>query len=223
MRGVVYADSSGVAGALMSSGPTITGITSGVATVLPLTTPQTLTAGTAYWLGLMNDIAISSWPNADNTFSVSRATITFTSGAPSTAPAMTTGLSSVLFWGNLTGVTGNNWYQSAQTPPAGQYGYVYDATVGDEDLYSFAPLTTTPAAIHAVAVKGYVAKSDSGTRTVSLRLKSGSNDSGGSLTGQASGTTFGWRGSYFETDPNGSVPWSIVALNAATAGVKIDA
>ena len=221
LRGVIYADSAGVAGALMSSGTTITGAVAGTAITLPLTTPQNLTAGTPYWIGLMNDTQFTSWANSDNNNLSYAANVTFTSGAPGTAPALANSVSYVI-WGNLTGIAANNWVQSAQQPSSGQYSYVYDANVNDEDLYNFASLTTTPASIHAVAVKGYVAKSDSGTRTVSLRLKSGSTDSGGSLIGQAPGTTFGWLRSHFETDPATGVAWTLPALNAATSGVKID-
>lgn len=221
-RPVIYSDNSGTAGTLMSTGTTITGTTASATLTMPLTTPQFLSANVQYWLGFMTDTNLIYWLS-DSSNTGYRASVTFTSGAPSTAPAMISGIINVAVWGTLTGVIGNNWYQSAQQPPLGSYSYVFDATVGDEDLYSFAPLTTTPANIHAIAVKGYIAKSDVGTRTVSLRLKSSTTDSGGSITGQAPGTTFGWLGSYFATDPATGAAWGLPALNAATSGMKIDA
>jgi hypothetical protein len=218
-RGVVYGDTAGAAGALLSSGTQVTGVTSGTATTLPLTTPQSLSAGTQYWLGFINDTSVNL-QQTDGSNLGYRAANTYASGAPGTAPAMTSGQFSWLIWGNLTGITGNNWYESAQQPPSGPYSYVFDATVGHEDLYNFAPVASPT--VHAVAVKAYTQKSDAGTRTVSMRTKSGSTDSGGSLTGQAQGTTFGWLGSYFPTDPNTSAAWTVAALNAATSGFRID-
>jgi hypothetical protein len=222
-RGVVYADSAGVPGTLMSSGTTIVGITNAVLLTLPLTTPQSLTAGTAYWIGFMNDTALGI-ALSDATSALSRAAVTFTSGAPSTAPAMTTGIASYYLYGNLTGVSGN-WYEATgQAPngPAGAPSYVFDATVGHEDLYNFGALSAIPANVYAVALKGYLSKSDSGTKTLSLRMKSGSTDSGGTLTGQAPGTTYGWMTTLFETDPNTSAAWTGTALNSATSGVRVD-
>jgi hypothetical protein len=221
-RGVIYADSGGTApGTLMSSGTQVTGTTAGAAATLPLTTPQTLSAGTQYWLGYMTDSSSITMPLSDGNLLGYRANSTYSSGAPGTAPAMTSGQSSWLFWGNITGAA-VNYDEVNQQPPDGQYSYVYDATVGHEDLYTFAPLSATPGVVHTVAVKAYTQKSDSGTRTVSMRTKSGSTDSAGSLAGQAQGTSFGWLASYFPTDPNTSAAWTGPNLDAATSGFKID-
>jgi len=219
-RPVVYADSAGAAGTLLSAGSTVTGVTSGVVLTMPLTTPQSLTAGTQYWLGLMNDTA-GNCQQLDGSASAYVATVTFASGAPGTAPAMTSGQASWLLWGNLTGMA-VNYDEVNNQPPDGQYSYVYDSTVNHEDLYNFNAFSQPPVTIHTVAVKAYAQKSDSGTKTVSMRLKSGATDSGGSNTGQALGTTFGWLGSFFSTDPNTSAAWTASALNAATSGLKID-
>lgn len=219
-RGVVYADSGGAPGTLMSAGATQTGVTTGTAKDLPLTTPQALTAGTQYWLGYMTDTSVAM-QQSDTANSGYRAAATFGSGAPGTAPAMTSGQATWLFWGNLSG-TGVNYYEATQQPPPGAYSYVFDATVNHEDLYGMGPLSATPGVVHAVALKGYVQKSDSGTKTVSLRIKSGATDSGGSLTSQAPGTTFGWITSNFATDPNTSAAWTGANLDAAVAGFKID-
>lgn len=222
-RGVVYADSGGAAGALLSGGAAQTGVTAAVPKDLPLTTPQSLAAGTPYWLGFMCDTAINT-QESDNNASGYRAAATFASGAPGTAPAMAGANPSYLFWGNLSGA-GANYSEASQQPPPGAYSYVYDTTVGHEDLYNFAPLVGLPAPsiVHAVALKGYCQRSDSGAKTVSLRTKSGSTDSGGSLTGQAPATTFGWLASYFTTDPNTSAAWTVAGLNAATGGFRVDA
>jgi hypothetical protein len=126
-----------------------------------------------------------------------------------------------LIWGNLAGVA-VNYDEVNNQPPDGQYSYVFDATVNHEDLYGFGALSVTPASVYAVAVKGYVQRSDSGAKTISLRTKSGASDSGGSLAGQTPATTYGWMASVFETDPATGAAWTGANLNAATSGIRVD-
>jgi hypothetical protein len=223
-RGVVYADSTGVAGALLSSGPTQVGSTNGTTKTLPLTTPQNLTAGTQYWLGFMIDIAGINTALLDASNAGYRATVTFSSGAPGTAPAMTTTQPTFHLYGILTAVStaNSNWYEVSQQPAPGSLSYVFDATVGHEDLYNYPALSAPPAAIYVVAVKAYAAKSDAGVRTVSMRMKSGATDSGGSATGQGLGTSFQWLTSVFNADPANGLPWTLAGLNSAQSGFRID-
>src|SRR6185369_5097817 len=107
-------------------------------------------------------------------------------------------------------------------PPQGSLSYVFDSVVGHEDLYTF-PSLSPVSTVHAVAMKANCARSDSGARTVSMRMLSGGTDGGGSATGQTPGTSFGWLTSLFITDPATGAAWSPTAVNAATAGFKIDA
>jgi hypothetical protein len=219
-RGVVYGDTAGAPGTLLSSGTQITGVTSGTAATLPLTTPQSLSAGTQYWIGFINDTSVAL-AQSDGSNAGYRAANTYASGAPGTAPAMTGGQATWLIWGNLAGVA-VNYDEVNNQPPDGQYSYVFDATVNHEDLYGFGALSVTPASVYAVAVKGYVQRSDSGAKTISLRTKSGASDSGGSLAGQTPATTYGWMASVFETDPATGAAWTGANLNAATSGIRVD-
>ena len=220
----VYSDSGGLPNSLLSSGGQVTGATSGTTLTLSLTTPQTLSAGTAYWLGYITDTSVVL-QEVDATTTGYKASNTYGSGAPGTAPSMTSGQASWVIYGNLTGVA-VNFYEEAipsnSNQAVGDLSYVFDSSSGHEDLYNFPSLSVTPSAIYAVAVKGYCKRSDSGTRTVSLRMKSGATDSGGTATGQSPGTTYGWLDSFFETDPNTSAAWTPGNLNAATSGFKID-
>jgi hypothetical protein len=223
-KAVAYSDNSGVPNSLLSSGSQVTGTTNGTNLTGALTTPQTLSAGTAYWIGFITDTSVVL-QEVDASAVGQTATNTYASGAPGTAPTMTTGQPSWVLYGNLTGVSVNNYEEaipSNQNQPVGNLSYVFDSTSGHEDLYNFPNLSVTPASIYTVAVKGYVAKSDSGSRTVSLRVKSSSSDSGGSSTGQAPGTSYGWLDSFFDTDPNTSAAWTPSGLNAATSGFRID-
>lgn len=222
-RPVVYADSSGAPGALLGSGAVVAGTTIGVYKTMPLTTPLSLSAGQQYWLGMMTDITGVRMLMADDTNGGYVATSTFASGAPATAPAMTGSQFTFLVFGNLTAMAGvNNWYEVSQQPPPEIRSYVFSATVGGEDLYNFPPLSTPPAAIYGVAVKALCAKSDAGARTVSMRMKSGVTDNGGSASGQALGTAFQWLTSFFPTDPATGSPWTLAGLNSAQSGFRID-
>jgi len=215
-RGVVYGDTAGAAGALLSSGTLVLGVTTGTAATLPLTTPQSLAAGTPYWIGFINDTSVIL-SQADGSVAGYRAVNTFASGAPGTAPAMTSGQPSWLLWGNLTGVA-VNYDEVNNQPPDGAQSFVFDATVGHEDQYNFGALSVTPASVYAVAVKGYVQRSDSGAKTISLRT----SGSAGSLAGQTPATTYGWMTSVFETDPGTGAAWTGPNLNAAKSGVRVD-
>ena len=142
-------------------------------------------------------------------------------GAPATAPTMTTGQATPTVWGGVTATTAN-YYEVAQAPAPSNYSYVYSSTVGNEDLYNFNNLSVIPTTIYAVQMKAWAAKSDTGTRTFSLRINSSGVDNGGSLVGQGLGTTYQWYQSMFPVDPNTSAAWTGAGLNAATAGFRVD-
>jgi hypothetical protein len=219
MRPVIYTDSTGSPGTLLSAGATVTGITSGAVTTMPLTTPQVLTAGTPYWIGFMADVAVTNGlaASGDND---RIATVTFSSGAPGTAP-VTTSTGGAVIWGSVSGV-GTNAYVAGQNPPQGSQSYLFDATVGHEDLYNFPALTASAPTIYAAAVKASVSKSDAGAKTISLRTKSGATDSPGSASSIAPGTSYAWATSLFATDPATSAAWTLAALNAAQSGIKVE-
>lgn len=223
LRPVVYADSSGTPSTLLGSGSIVTAMTANTVKTMPLTSSISLTAGTRYWLGFMTDIqVINGLYRQSSTANDRIGTSTFASGAPGTAPSMSTAFESAIF-GAVT-ISGNNWAAVSTNPPQGDLSYLYDGTVGHEDLYTFPALgVPASAVIYAVAVKASVSKTDAGTKTVSVRLKSGATDSaGGGGTALAPGTTYGWLTSLFLTDPATSAAWTLSALNAATSGLKIE-
>ena len=222
MRPLLYSETAGAPSTLMSSGPTVVGTTAATEQVMALTTPQNLVAGTRYWIGSHNDIAVTSLYTGQDALAQGRfGASTFASGAPSTPPSLSSGQITAVFFGVVTGP--DHSYTISQNAPCDNRSYVYDATPGHEDLYNPPTLSVTPSAIYATAVKLYVGKPDAGVRTVSMRQKSGSTDSAGREGTQAPSTTYGWLASYFETDPNGNIPWTLSALNAAQIGFKIEA
>lgn len=220
-KSVLYADNgSGTAptAAPIAVGTEVIGTTAGTILVLPFSPGQALTPNTPYWLGSFGDTAINMWLSDNNALGYKVAN-TYGSGAP-TSPSMTSGQNSWTLYGNLTGVS-NNWWEVAQNVPVGDLSYVSDGTAGDEDLFTTAGLSTTPVTIFSVKVRALMKKSDAGSRTVSLRIKSGATDNGGSNTGQALGASYAWLSSYFSNDPNTGVAWLPAAFPVGI-GYKID-
>lgn len=118
-----------------------------------LITPQSLTAGTPCWIGFITDTSVVL-QQADAGTAGSKASNTYTSGAPGTTPAMTGGQASWLLYGNVSGITAHNWLELANNPALGDLSYVYSDAVNDEDLFTFDALSVNPDAIYTVAVKG---------------------------------------------------------------------
>lgn len=231
IRGVLYADSSGHPGSLLTSGTTENSVTNGVVRTLPLTTPHALTAGTQYWLGFMGRGAdgLTYYCSDINNLAYSAAA-TFSSGAPGTAPTMTAGYPSVLVFGICIGAT-TNWETLSQNPAlttSANYttpppNYIQHSTVGTEDLYNFPIPATDVVKIYTVAMKACARLSSAGSRSIALDVKSGSTDGNGSLGSAALSTSFVWYGSYFDTDPATSVAWTISGVTNAHYGQKISA
>lgn len=217
----IYADNSGSPGTLLSSGSQVTGCTSGTALTMNLTTPQSLTVGTNYWLGYVCDTSLTMQRSDNSSFATNAgysASITYTSAPPSTAPSMSSGQSSLQLWGNMTGMT-SNYTETNEVPPGGDLSCVSSSTVGAEDRYNFGSLSSTPANIAGVKVSALLRKTDVGARTVTMQLKSGSTEVTGSS--QSPTTSYIYYSAYQDTDPNTSAAWTASGVNAVTAGTKV--
>ncbi len=101
-RGVIYADDGGAPGTLLASGPQVTGCAADIALNLPLTTPQTVTTD-QYWIGYFTDTSVAI--QSDNTGAQGeKAAVTYSAGAPSSAPTMTPAQPSWSIWGYCAAV-----------------------------------------------------------------------------------------------------------------------
>jgi hypothetical protein len=219
MKGVIYADLAGVPhGAPMSDGTEVVATVTGTALVLPLVTPQSLVAGTPYWIGFYTDTSVNL-ALTDNGNLAGTVANTYGSGAPTT-PVLVMNQASYAMWGNLTGLA-TNWSEVNTNPAGGDYSYVVGNVVGNEDRYGFPALSSTPNNIYTMAVKASVRRTDAGLRTVNLMTNSGTVDGNGLQPAQAPAASYGYLASYFDTDPNTFAAWGASALNAATSGVKI--
>ncbi|MDA8232521.1 MAG: hypothetical protein M0006_14390 [Magnetospirillum sp.] len=217
----VYADNNGAPGNLLSSGPQVTGATAGTAVTMALTTSQTLSPGTPLWIGYLTDTSLSMQRQDNSNFSTNAgytANVTYSSGAPATAPGMSAGQPSLQVWGNVTGLS-SNFSETNEIPPGGDLSYVASSTVGAEDLYGFASLSSTPSNIAGVKVSALLRKTDSGARTVSVQIKSGTTEVSGAA--QAPGASYAYFAAYADTDPNTGAAWTASGVNSLSAGAKI--
>ena len=217
----VYADNSGSPGTLLTSGSQVTDCTSGTALTMNLTTAQSLTAGTNYWIGYVCDTALTMQRQDNSSFATNAgytASVTYTSAPPSTAPSMSSGQSSLQIWGNVTGMS-TNYSETNEVPAGGDVSCVTSSTVGAEDRYNFASLSSTPANIAGVKVSALLRKTDTGARTVTVQVKSGSTEVTGSS--QSPSTSYLYFNSYQDTDPNTSAAWTASGVNSLSAGTKI--
>jgi hypothetical protein len=131
---------------------------------------------------------------------------------------MSSGQSSIQVWGNVTGMT-TNYTELYEVPPGGDLSYVTSSTVGAEDRYNFASLSSTPANIAGVKVSALLRKTDVGARTITLQLKSGSTEVTGSS--QSPATSYAYFSAYQDTDPNTSAAWTASGVNSLSAGTKV--
>jgi hypothetical protein len=219
LRAVVYA-STATGAALLASGPIVTGITSGSVTTMPLTTPLVLTGGTTYAIGCMSDVILTNAFGVSDGLSAGfTGTATFASGAPATLPAVSAS-QSFQCWGNCTGAAAD-WPSLAINPPVDDSAYIWESTVGDEELFAFPALATAPASVACVVIKARLKRSDAGSRTVDVRCKSGAADTAGTAASVTPGSSYTWVGNYLPTDPATGLAWTGTAVNAAQAGVKV--
>ena len=217
----VYADNSGSPGTLLTTGSQVTGCTAGNALTMNVTTPQSLTAGTNYWIGYVCDTSLTMQRSDNSSFSSNAgysASVTYTSAPPSTAPSMSSGQSSLQLWGNMTGMS-TNYTEVNEVPPGADLSCVSSSTVGAEDRYNFGSLSSTPANIGGVKVSALLRKTDTGARTITVQLKSGSTEITGSS--QSPSTSYIYYSAYQDTDPNTSAAWTASGVNAVTGGTKI--
>lgn len=218
-KAVLYADNSGAPGALMSDGIEVNGSTTGVVLTGDLTTPQNLTGGTPYWLGFITNFNTTYFIE-DTDQNGYFANNTYTSGAPLTAPVMLGNRPDWLIWGNVTSTF--NFAELRRPVSSPLVNYITNTSVGDEDQYGFPVLSTVPLNIYAVKVSAFAAKSDAGSRTLSLMVESTGTDDPGDSPSQSLTASYQYYTSYWPFDPHTGLPWTYGTVNAATSGVKVD-
>lgn len=112
-----------------------------------------------------------------------------------------------------------NWQEVSDVHSDGDASYNSTATAGAKDLFNFQPLDSTISVVLAVQVIGNYRKDDAGTRLLANRLVSGGTEVAGATASLP--TNYVYVSDLYVVDPNGSVPWSVPAVNALQAGYTL--
>ena len=220
----VYADSAGVPGVLLVSGPEVTGCLANVLLPMPLSAGEAVTAGTPIWLGYITDTSIALRESVADGLDGRKAANTYGSGVPSPAPAMSaTPQPSWTIFGIVSGVTDDFWSVLDENPAAGDLSFMTSATLNAEDLLIFPNLVSTPTTIYAVKMAALMRRSDGGAREVDLRMKSAGVTGSGATPGLTPSTSYATVASYFAVDPDTLAAWNASGVNLAAGGYKITA
>lgn len=219
-KAAIYADTAGAPGALLATGTEVVGVTSGTALTLPVALAG-ITAATGYWVGFIADTNIAFGCNDDAPLSSFKAN-TYASGPPSPAG---TGFNTTTYNANMvvamTGVTTHYTQENAFPAAVMNAGYNFSSTVAQQDLFSFPPLSSTPALIYSVAVKGLLSRSDAGARTIKFACKSAAVVGYGNNVAVTPSVGYATESALFKNDPNTAGSWATAALNAAYFGVEV--
>jgi hypothetical protein len=92
-------------------------------------------------------------------------------------------------------------------------------TSGQEELFGFASLGSTPASISAVKITYIGKKTDAGAASLETVMVSGGVEGDGASTPML--TSWARRGAVYALDPNTSAAWTYSAVNAMHAGWKV--
>ena len=137
---------------LIAVGNEVVGTTSGATLTAAFASGQALIGGVPYGIGFITDTSIVL-AQADTTPNGTKRANIYTSGAPIVCVGVTTaGQPSWQIWGNGSG-SAANWPSVSANPPVDDIACVSSSTVGQEDLYSFPPLSSNPAVVYAVGFK----------------------------------------------------------------------
>lgn len=120
---------------------------------------------------------------------------------------------------DFTPSAGANYQCVNHTSSDGDASYVESATNGHVDLYQTGDMAHTPTVIHAVAVTALARKTDAGSASLKLKMKSAATTDNGAATALAEGSysrAIHARG----VDPSTSSAWTKAAVNALEVGIE---
>jgi len=174
-----------------------------------------VTIGQKIWMGLCPDV--TSGPILASSGSLGLFGTTTYASYPVANPSTLSAAGSVQSTITITPLSSSLVNEAQQD---GTTTYVYDNTVGHADFYGIAPVATSPGVIVALTTRGYMQKSDAGTRSAAMQLKSGATTVATS-TLVLSNSGFQWLYRMDLTDPNTGAAWTSANANAVTIGPTV--
>ena len=212
----IYASSGGAPTTVLGTATPIAAPGIGTAT-FTFGTPVSVTQGTQYWVAYNADTTSGSFGASVTSIGVG-GVITYAS-FPANNPTGLSALAAAAFTVYITGTSNFPWVAESQQD--GATTYVYDSNVGDADFYGIGAIGVTPASVVAVTTRGFIQKSDAGSRSGAVQLKSGSTTVQ-STPGPVS-TTFAWMWRTDVTDPATGAAWTPTGVNNAQIGPTVTA
>jgi hypothetical protein len=201
---------------VLASATTLVNPTTGANTIT-FPAPFAVTKGTQYWIGFATDTAAASALNAHSANGRTSSTTGYTA-FPAASPTTSAGTGVICSW-TLTPSSNTTLVNEAQQDSA--TSYVYSSNVGDTDLYNIASIAVTPASTVAVTTRAFVSKSDAGSRSGKVLLKSGGTtvDTGGATLA----TTWQQMWRTDTVDPATGAAWTPTGVNAVNVGFQVTA
>jgi hypothetical protein len=215
MKCSLFASSGSAPTTVLGSATTLTNPVTGLNT-FTFGTPVSVTKGTAYWIGFDSDTTSGTWQPGTGTAGMT--SVTAYAAFPAASPATSSGQNPMFT--SLTKAVTTNATVVNEAQEDGLTSYVYDSTAGHADLYGIATIASTPASTIAVTTRAYMQKSDAGSRTAAVQIKSGGTTvASPTLTLTTSGWQWAWA--TYTTDPNTSAAWAAAAVDNCTIGPKV--
>jgi hypothetical protein len=205
---------------LLATSNPITNPPINTATPFTFPTPPAIVKGQTYYLAHDQDSTINC--NIANTglATTLATTLAYASFPPATLAGWTSGsVNAPAMIVTFTGIANSSLVSEPQQD--GLATYVYDSNPGDTDLYAIAGLpTATPFSTVATITRGYMTKSDAGTRTAAIKLLSGATTvATPTLTLTNSG--WQWASRLDIVDPATSAAWTAAAVSALQVGPTV--
>jgi len=181
--------------------------------------PPTVMRGTQYFIGTMPDGSATF--NAGSASTLGRYTNSTTNPSyaafPQANPQIYGNSNPIVLQATLTAVDNFSFVNEAQQD--GTTTYVFDSTAGDADLYGIASIPTSPASTVCVTTRAFMQKSDAGTRSSAVQLKSGSTTVASPSTPMTTG--FSWNYRTDLTDPATGAAWTATGVNNVQIGPTV--
>jgi hypothetical protein len=178
--------------------------------------PPAVAKGAQYWIGFDSDASSGTWTAGSGIAGITSATSYASFPVASPSPSLS---QSPAFY-SLTLTTGSNAGVVSEPQQNALTSYVYDSNPGDADFYSIGSIVGTPAVVIATVTRAFAEKSDAGTRTLTVQMKSGATTVASPIIVlTTSGWTWAWRMDL--TDPNTGAAWTAAAVNNIQIGPKV--
>jgi hypothetical protein len=189
--------------------------------VFVLAAPVPVVKGTRYYVARLSSGTMPLQASASASTVQPTATLaqSYSSGFPATAGANSPGSAQQVYSAMDYTISTNAAVVQDDTLD-NDSSYVFADTMGAQDLYSLSPMPVNPASIALVVPFMIARKTDSGTRTAALMLKSDDTEVE-VVASSALGQTYGYLGAPLMVDPDSGNPWTKALVDALQIGPKI--